>query len=137
MAYTKCPHCSTAHLDNLTRSSCNKSQHVCSSCNQSWVPHDTSSGNPLAVFQPRLHGNRLLFSDTDSTSTLLSVVVSQLQTLVVEPSFLGQVSQLTFVDPDEEMAHIVSLARGSSADFRVVRRHGVEVVVRTAGGGSE
>ena len=89
------------------------------------------------MFQPRLHGNRLLFSDTDSTGTLLSVVVSQLQTLVVEPSFLGQVSQLTFTDPDEEMARIVSLARGSSADFRVVRRRGVEVVVRTAGGGSE
>ena len=65
------------------------------------------------------------------------MLVSQLQTLVVEPSFLGQVLQLTFADPDEEMAHIVSLAHGSSADFRVVHRRGVEVVVRTADGGSE
>ena len=40
-------------------------------------------GNPLAVFSPCLHGNRLLFAQTEGDGTLLSVVV--------EPSWLGLV----------------------------------------------
>ena len=43
------------------------------------------SGNPLAVFLPRLHGNRLLFAQTEGDGTLLSVVI--------EPSWLGLVRE--------------------------------------------
>ena len=41
------------------------------------------SRNPLAVFSPHFHGNRLLFAQTEGDGTLLSVVV--------EPSWLGLV----------------------------------------------
>ena len=41
------------------------------------------SGNPLAVFSPDLHGNRLLFAQTEGDGRLLSVIV--------EPSWLGLV----------------------------------------------
>ena len=43
------------------------------------------SGNPLAVFLPRLHGNRLLFVQPEGDGMLLSVVV--------EPSWLGLVHE--------------------------------------------
>ena len=43
------------------------------------------SGNPLAVFLPHFHGNRLLFAQTEGDGTLLCVVV--------EPSWLGLVHE--------------------------------------------
>ena len=53
------------------------------------------SGNPLAVFSPCLHGNRLLFVQTEGDGTLLSVVV--------EPSWLGLVYEGEFDSADSRM----------------------------------
>ena len=83
LAYIKCPHCSSAHLDGCPDSHCSTTRHLCSTCGKSWTPDSDVSGNPLAVFSPRLHGNRLLFAQTEGDGTLLSVVV--------EPSWLGLV----------------------------------------------
>ena len=85
LAYIKCPHCSSAHLDGCPNSHCSTSRHLCSTCGKSWTPNSDVSGNPLAVFSPRLHGNRLLFAQTEGDGTLLSVVV--------EPSWLGLVHE--------------------------------------------
>ena len=85
LAYIKCPHCSSAHLDGCPNSHCSTSRHLCSTCGKSWTPDSDVSGNPLAVFSPRLHGNRLLFAQTEGDGTLLSVVV--------EPSWLGLVHE--------------------------------------------
>ena len=85
LAYTKCPHCSSAHLDGYPDSHCSTSRHLYCTCGKSWTPDNDASGNPLAVFLPHLHGNRLLFSRTEGEGTLLSVVV--------EPSWLGQVQE--------------------------------------------
>ena len=46
-------------------------------------PDSDVSENQLEVFSPHLHDNRLLFVQTESDGTLLSVVV--------EPSWLGLV----------------------------------------------
>ena len=83
LAYIKCPHCSSAHLDGCPNSRCSTSRHLCSTCGKSWTPNSDVSRNPLAVFSPHLHGNRLLFAWTEGDGTLLSVVV--------EPSWLGLV----------------------------------------------
>ena len=85
LAYIKCPHCSSAHLDGCPNSRCSTSRHLCSTCGKSWTPDSDVSGNPLAVFLPHLHGNRLLFAWTEGDGTLLSVVV--------EPSWLGLVHE--------------------------------------------
>ena len=85
LAYIKCPHCSSAHLDGCPNSRCSTSRHLCSTCGKSWTPDSDVSGNPLAVFLPCLHGNRLLFAWTEGDGTLLSVVV--------EPSWLGLVHE--------------------------------------------
>ena len=83
LAYIKCPHCSSAHLDGCPNSHCSTSCHLCSTCGESWTPNSDMSGNPLAVFSPHLHGNRLLFAQTEGDGMLLSVVV--------EPRWLGLV----------------------------------------------
>ena len=83
LAYIKCPHCSSAHLDGCPNSCCSISRHLCSTCGKSWTPNSDVSGNPLAVFLPRLHGKRLLFMQTEGDGTLLSVVI--------EMSWLGLV----------------------------------------------
>ena len=83
LAYIKCPHCSSAHLDGCPNSCCFTARHLCSTCGKSWTPDSDVSGNPLAVFSPCLHGNWLLFVHTEGDGTLLSVVV--------EPSWLGLV----------------------------------------------
>ena len=83
--YIKCPHCSSAHLDGCPNSRCSTSRYLCSTCGKSWTPDSDVSGNPLAVFLPHLHGNRLLFAWTEGDGTLLSVVV--------EPSWLGLVHE--------------------------------------------
>ena len=75
LAYIKCPHCSSAHLDGCPNSRCSTSRHLCSTCGKSWTPDSDVSGNPLAVFSPCLHDNRLLFALTEGDRTLLSVVV--------------------------------------------------------------
>ena len=75
LAYIKCPHCSSAYLDGCPNSHYSTSCHLCSTCGKSWTPNSNVSGNPLAVFSPRLHGNRLLFAQTEGDGTLLSVVV--------------------------------------------------------------
>ena len=85
LAYIKCPHCSSAHLDGCPNSHCSTSRHLCSTCDKSWTLGSDVSGNPLAVFSPRLHVNRLLFVQTEVDGTLLSVVV--------EPSWLGLVHE--------------------------------------------
>ena len=74
-AYIKCPHCSLAHLDGCPNSCCSTSRHLCSTCGKSWTPDSDVSGNPLAVFLPHLHGNRLLFVWTEGDELLLSIVV--------------------------------------------------------------
>ena len=83
LAYIKCPYCSSAHLDGYPNSCCSTSPHLCSTCGKSWTPNSDVSGNPLTVFLPRVHGNRLLFVWTEGEGMLLSVVV--------EPSWLGLV----------------------------------------------
>ena len=83
LAYIKCPHCSSAHLDGCLDSRFSTSRHLCSTCGKSWTLDDDVSGNPLAVFLPCLHGNKLLFARTEGDGMLLSVVV--------EPSWLGLV----------------------------------------------
>ena len=83
LAYIKCPHCSSAHLDGCLNSHCSTSCHLCSTCGKSWTPDSDMSRNPLAVFSPRLHSNRLPFAQTEGDGTLLSVVV--------EPSWLDLV----------------------------------------------
>ena len=83
LAYIKCPHCSSVHLDGCPNSCCSTSRHFSSTCGKSWTPDSDVSGNPLAVLLPRLHGNRLLFVQTEGDETLLSVVI--------EPSWLGLV----------------------------------------------
>ena len=85
LAYIKCLHCSSAHLDGCPNSHCSTSRHLCSTCGKSWTPDSDVSGNPLEVFSPHLHGNRLLFVQTEGDGTLLSVVV--------EPSWLGLVHE--------------------------------------------
>ena len=85
LAYIKCPHCSLAHLDGCPDSHCSTSRHLCSTCGKSWTPDTDVSRNPLAVFSPRMHGNRLLFMWTEGDEMLLSVVV--------EPSRLGLVHE--------------------------------------------
>ena len=85
LAYIKCPHCTSAHLDGCPNSHCSTSRHLCSTCGKSWTPNSDLSGNPLAVFSPCLHGNRLLFVQTEGDGILLSVVV--------EPSWLGLVHE--------------------------------------------
>ena len=85
LAYIKCPQCSSAHLDGCTDSRCSTSRHLCSTCAKSWTPNSGVSGNPLAVFSPWLHGNRLLFAQTEGDGMLLSVIV--------EPSWLGLVHE--------------------------------------------
>ena len=83
LAYIKCPHCSSAHLNGYPNSCCSTSRHLCSPCGKLWTPNSDVSENPLVVFSPFLHSNRLLFAQTESGGTLLSVVV--------EPSWLGLV----------------------------------------------
>ena len=85
LAYIKCPHCSSAYLDGCPDSRCSTSCHFCPICGKSWTPDSDVSGNPLAVFSPLLHGNRLLFALTEGDGTLLSIVV--------EPSWLGLVQE--------------------------------------------
>ena len=75
LAYIKCPHCTSAHLDGYPNSHCSTSRHLCSTCGKLWTPDSDVSGNPLAVFSPCLHGNRLLFAWTEGEGMLLSVVV--------------------------------------------------------------
>ena len=75
LAYIKCPHCSSSHLDGCPNSYCSTSRHLCSTCGKSWAPNSNVSGNPLAVFSPYLYGNRLLFAQTEGDGMLLSVVV--------------------------------------------------------------
>ena len=83
LAYIKCPHYSSAYLDSCPNSCCSTSRHLCSTYGKSWTPNSDVSGNPLPVFSPRLHGNRLLFAQTEGDGTLLSVVI--------KPSWLGLV----------------------------------------------
>ena len=85
LAYIKCPHCSSAHLDGCPNSCFSTSRQLCSTCGKSWTPDSDVSRNPLAVFLPRFHGNRLLFAQTEGDGMLLSVVV--------EPSWLGLVHE--------------------------------------------
>ena len=65
LEYIKCPHCSSAHLDGCPNSHCSTSRHLCSTCGKSWTPNSAVSRNPLAVFSPHLHVNRLLFAHTE------------------------------------------------------------------------
>ena len=95
MAYIKCLHCSSAHLNGCPNLCCSTSHHLCSTCGKSWTPNSDVSGNPLAVFSPRLHGNRLLFAQTEGDGMLLSVVV--------EPSWLGLVQEGQFDSADHRM----------------------------------
>ena len=60
-----------------------------------------------------------------------------LSTLIVEPSFLQRVSAATFDGTDTDMSTLVERARGQSPDFRVVSRHGVDLLVRVAADGTE
>ena len=60
-----------------------------------------------------------------------------LSTLIVEPSFLQRVSTATFDGTDTDMSTLVERARGQSPDFRVVSRHGVDLLVRVAADGTE
>ena len=83
LAYIKCPHYSSAYLDGCPNSHCSTSCHLCSICGKSWTPDSDVSGNPLAMLSPRLHGNRLLFAQTEGDGTLLSILV--------EPGWLGLV----------------------------------------------
>ena len=85
LAYIKCPHCSLAYLDSCPNSRCSTSRHLCSTCGKSWTPDGDVSRNPLAVVSPYLHGNRLLFAQTEGDGTLLSVVA--------KPSWLGLVPE--------------------------------------------
>ena len=75
LAYIKCPHYSSAHLDGCPNSYCSTSRHLCSTCSKLWTPNSDVSGNPLAVFSPRLHSKRLLFVQTEGDGMLLFVVV--------------------------------------------------------------
>ena len=83
LAYIKFPHYSSAHLDDCPDSHCSTFHQLCSTCGKSWTPNSDVSRNPLAVFSPCLHGNRLLFAQTEGDGTLLSVAV--------EPSWLDLV----------------------------------------------
>ena len=85
LAYIKCPHCSSGHLDGYPNSCCSTSRHLCSTCGKSWTLDSDVFRNPLAVFSPLLHDNRLLFAWTEGDGTLLSVVV--------EPSWLELVHE--------------------------------------------
>ena len=60
-----------------------------------------------------------------------------LSTLIVEPSFLQRVPTATFDGTDTDMSTLVERARGQSPDFRVVSRHGVDLLVRVAADGTE
>ena len=75
LAYIKCPHCSSAHLNGCPNSRCSTSHHLCSTCGKSWTPDSDASRNPLAVFLPCLHDNRLFFMWIEGNGMLLSVVV--------------------------------------------------------------
>ena len=57
--------------------------------------------------------------------------------LIVETCFLHRVSTATFDGTDTDMSTLVERAHGQSPDFRVVSRHGIDLLVRVAADGTE
>ena len=57
----------------------------------------------------------------------------KLQSIIVDPSFLTRLSKAQHDPTDTEMRHYTELAQGDHPDFRIVTRHSVPLLVRTAG----
>ena len=74
------------------------------------------------MFGLRLHGNKLLLTQTAKEGLA--------QSLIVEPSWLGLVYQGQQDAADADMARILASSRGVSAQFTTQTVHGLELVYR-------
>ena len=89
-----------------------------------WIGYGTSVGNPLACFQPSLLDDYLVFC-------FQSKVAGQISTLILEPSFLSNVAELTYAYP--EFKQFLLRVHGSGAMFWVVTVYGVDLLYHTLG----
>ena len=123
LGYIQYQHCSAAHLDQGEWAAKAHQVHTCASCRKNWRDSDVA-GNPLAVWDPKVHGHQLKLGRT----------TAQVSTLVVEPSWLGAVAAGQRDPSDSEMVGIWAKARGQDSRFRVREVHGHELVYRVGFG---
>ena len=116
IGYITCKHCSAAHLDSGEWAAKRHTIHTCASCGKNWQDLDVS-GNPLAVFNPKVHGHQLKLERQPSVQERQPSV--QVATMVVEPSWLGAVAQGQQDANDSEMASIREKAQGNDSRFVV------------------
>ena len=78
------------------------------------------AGNPLAAWEPRVHGHQLVLGRSSAKVT----------SLMVEPSWLGQVAQGQLESTDKAMVEMREKALGTDANFVVREVHGCSLVYR-------